>query len=102
MRGSNVERVTPKAWTHLTFTYDGSRGQNGLSLYVNGKAVTNVNDGGGNVELKGDFRNAAPLRLGGGAIAEFRVFNRELRQEEAREVVDGEDELVAVGAFAPR
>ena len=84
MRGSNVERVTPKAWTHLTFTYDGSRGQNGLTLYVNGKAVTNESDGGGNVELKGDFRNPAPLLLGGGAIADFRVFNRELRQEEAR------------------
>src|SRR5262249_26264246 len=84
VRGSNVERITPKAWTHLTFTYDGSGGQNGLSLYVNGKAVTNESDGGGNVELKGDFRNAAPLRLGGGAIAEFRVFNRELRQEEAQ------------------
>jgi hypothetical protein len=84
VRGSNVERLMPKAWTHLTFTYDGSRGQNGLSLYVNGKAVTNESDGGGNVELKGDFRNPAPLRLGGGSIAEFRVFNRELRQEEAQ------------------
>src|SRR5262249_17012693 len=61
VRGSNVERVKPKAWTHLTFTYDGSRGQNGLALYVNGKAVTNLSDAGGNAELKGDFRNAGPL-----------------------------------------
>jgi hypothetical protein len=100
VRGSNVERVKPKSWTHLTFTYDGSRGQNGLSLYVNGKAVTNVNDGGGNVELKGDFKNPAPLKLGGGAVAEFRIFNRELRQEEAQ-ILASWSSIQAAAAKAP-
>ena len=88
VRGGNVERLQPKAWSHLTFTYDGSRGQNGLALYVNGKTVSNVNDGGDAVELKGDIRNGAPVKLGGklagGAIAEFRVYDRALRQEEAQ------------------
>jgi hypothetical protein len=84
VRGSNVERLQPKTWNHLTFTYDGSRGQNGLAFYLNGKTVTNVNDGGDAVELKGDIRNPAPLKLGGGAVAGFRVYDRVLRQEEAQ------------------
>jgi hypothetical protein len=87
IRGSNVERLTPGAWWHLTFTYDGSLGQNGLALFVNGKAVTTEATVGGNAELKGDIRDPAPLRIGslaGGAIADFHVYGRALRQEEAQ------------------
>src|SRR5207302_9585798 len=38
VRGHSIQRLTAKTWTHLAFTYDGSRGQNGLAIYVNGKA----------------------------------------------------------------
>ena len=31
--------IPERAWTHLTFTYDGSRREEGLSLYVNGTEV---------------------------------------------------------------
>lgn len=87
VRGSNVERLKPGVWYHLAFAYDGSRGQNGMALFVNGRALTIEGVGGDNVDLKGDMHNPAPLRVGplaGGAMADFRVYSRALRQEEAR------------------
>jgi hypothetical protein len=90
--------LVENTWTHLTFTYDGSRKEEGLSLYVNGKAapiergaygVQNVNIVR---ELTGALTNDAPLVLGGeggavifpGSLAEFRVFNRVITEHEAQ------------------
>ena len=61
-------------------TYDGSRHQSGLALYLNGRAVPTQGRGNQNIELTGDIGVDAPLMLGkslaGGAIADFRIFNR--------------------------
>jgi hypothetical protein len=63
-------RLPQDTWTHLTFTYDGSRKEDGLSIYVNG--------------------TEAPLLLGSngtaptfkGSIADFQIFNRALTEDE--------------------
>jgi hypothetical protein len=87
-------------WTHLTFTYDGSREEKGLSLYVDGTAVPIQRGayGGQNntvvTELQGTARNDAPLLIGNdgangflnGSIAALQVFDRVLTEEEALEV----------------
>ena len=87
-------------WTHLTFTYDGSRQEQGLSLFVNGNRVP-IERGGYGVQnnnvvaqLEGTLKNDAPLLFGSdgasgfltGSIADFRVFNRVITEEEARRV----------------
>jgi len=76
-------RLKPKTWAHLAFTYDGARGQNGMAIYVNGKRVP-TQKGNEAAELKGDFHNPAPLRIGGSSIADFRVYGRVLREDETR------------------
>ena len=91
-RGRTEDRLDPGTWNHIAFTYDGSRNTAGLGLFVNGKAA--LTEGRGDEkELKGDFRNFAPLRIGsdgrrkdfkGGAIADLRLFARALSEEEAQ------------------
>ncbi len=94
--------LKPGVWYHLTFTYDGSRKQRGMSIYVNGVNMPVERDGGYALEnsyavsaLQGSLKNDAPITLGSaarqeafleGAIGDFRVFNRVLTEEEAREV----------------
>ncbi|MEO7653443.1 MAG: DUF1549 domain-containing protein, partial [Bryobacteraceae bacterium] len=90
VRPSNVQRLKPGVWSHVTYTYDGSRDQGGLALYVNGKVTTNEGKGD-STELKGSIKTEVPLRLGGsrskffpeGAIADFRVYKRALQADEA-------------------
>jgi len=78
-------------WTHITITYDGSREQAGLKMYWNGRQI--VTEGERDRKpLVGGITTTAPLRLGkdgdssfsGGAIGEFRIFNREVDEVEAR------------------
>lgn len=84
-------QLKPGSWNHLAVTYDGSREEAGLGLYVNGKAVTTQVGGDMATRLEGEIRTASPLRLGsdgkryfqGGAMADFRVFSRVISEEEA-------------------
>jgi hypothetical protein len=86
-------------WNHLTFTYDGSRTEDGFALYVNGVRVPiergayGAQDSTIAPQLAASVGNAAPLTLGAaangekglrGSIAEFRVFNRVITEDEAR------------------
>ncbi|MEW5974268.1 MAG: DUF1553 domain-containing protein [Acidobacteriota bacterium] len=88
--GEHLRQLKPGTWNHLVATYDGSRDQAGMALYVNGRAIPVL--GNANVtELSGQIATSKPLRLGsdgkrffeGGAIAEFRIFNRALTADEA-------------------
>ncbi|PWT98413.1 MAG: hypothetical protein C5B51_29410 [Terriglobia bacterium] len=94
--------LAERAWTHLTFTYDGSRKEEGLSLYVNGTAVP-IERGGFGIQnanvtqrLAGTLKNAAPIRFGGegntatfqGSIAGFRIVDRVITEEEAQLLAD--------------
>lgn len=89
-RAEHLRQLKPGTWNHLVVTYDGSRQQDGLALYLNGKSIPAL--GNATVtELRGEIRTGKPLRLGsdgkrffdGGAVAEFRIFNRALSEDEA-------------------
>ncbi len=93
IRGSSARRLKPGAWYQLTFTYDGSREQPGLGLYVDGAAIATEGRGDAITQLTGTLRTKAPLVLGGngkdgffadGAIADLRIFNRVITEEESR------------------
>ncbi len=95
-KGINVvagfaQQLKAGTWNHLVVTYDGSREQAGLALYLNGKAIPTQGGGDQSVQIEGDIHNKAPLRLGsdgkryfqGGAIGDFRVFSRVISEEQA-------------------
>ncbi len=92
IRAGHLEQLKQGSWNTLVFTYDGSREQIGLDMFQNGRAIPTQGRGDQNTKLLGSFRKGLPLRLGNermrylteGAIAEFRVFNRALSEEEAR------------------
>ena len=78
-------------WNHLTFTYDGSRTEDGYAFYLNGirmpieRGSYGAQDSAIAPELKESVRNTAPLTIGAdgerreGARwigGEFRIFNR--------------------------
>ncbi len=86
-------------WNHLTFTYDGSRTEDGYAFYMNGlrmpieRGAYGAQDSTIAPELKESVRNTAPLTLGApangekglaGSIGEFRIFNRVISEDEAR------------------
>ena len=84
-------------WTHVTVTYDGSSRADGLHIYLSGAALEteiikdnltkNITGGGGdNIALGERFRDKG---FTGGAIDEFRVWNRELSPLEAKDIFYG-------------
>ncbi len=91
VRAGHLEQLQIGTWNHLVVTYDGTREVAGMNMYVNGEAV-NAQGGDEIRVLKGSIATKAPLLLGGegkrhfegGAIADFRVFNRALNADEAR------------------
>jgi hypothetical protein len=91
--------VSAGAWNHLTFTYDGSKTENGYAFYMNGvrmpieRGAYGGQDSTIAPELKGTVTNTAAITIGAsrnadkgieGSIAEFRVFDRVISEEEAR------------------
>lgn len=82
----------PNTWYHAVFVYDGSRRQYGLSMYINGEPVHSVGRGDQARVLSGSIATQAPLLFGregeksfeGGAISDFRFFDRALDDEDAR------------------
>jgi hypothetical protein len=88
VKAINTFRLKGGTWNHIFVTYDGGRHRNSLTLYINGKLLlgeeTDVKS------LDGSIRNAGPMRLGsdgkrdfhGGTIQDFRIYRRELDEEE--------------------
>ena len=91
--------VKAGTWNHLTFTYDGSRTENGYAFYMNGvrmpteRGSYGAQDSTIAPELKESVGNMAPITMGAaangekglnGSIGEFRVFSRVISEEEAR------------------
>jgi hypothetical protein len=63
IRIESVQSLPTESWTHVAFTYDGSRTAAGVALYFNGRPVP--------VAVQLDFLNQSfsvkePLRIGGG------------------------------------
>jgi Protein of unknown function (DUF1553)/Protein of unknown function (DUF1549)/Concanavalin A-like lectin/glucanases superfamily/Planctomycete cytochrome C len=90
-RAEHLRQLKPGTWNHLVVTYDGSREQAGMSLYLNGKRILALGNETA-TQLKGEIHTGKPLRLGsdgkrhyqGGAIADFRIFSRALTGDEAQ------------------
>ncbi len=91
--------VKAGTWNHLTFTYDGSRTENGYAVYVNGTRLSTERGSYGAQdstiapELKESVKNTAPITIGAnekgekgieGAVGDFRIFNRVITEEESR------------------
>ena len=88
VRAAHLEQLKQGTWNTIVATYDGSRRQAGLGMYINGRAIPT--QGRGNVvqDLNGDIGVETPLILGKnlaeGAITDLRIFNREVSESEAR------------------
>jgi hypothetical protein len=76
------------AWNHAVITYDGSRKQSGLYLYLNGHSMPPEARANLTAEVPGDIGMDLPLILGkslaDGAISDFRILNRVVTESEAR------------------
>ena len=91
--------VAAGAWNHLTFTYDGSRTEDGFAFYLNGirlpteRGSYGAQDSSVAPRLNESIKTGAPLTIGAaangekgieGSIADFRIFNRVITEDEAR------------------
>ncbi|MEZ5404264.1 MAG: DUF1553 domain-containing protein [Bryobacteraceae bacterium] len=92
LRAGPAEQIEAGQWHHVAVSYDGSRTEMGLSLYVNGRKVDAAGSSKLDSKLEGTIRAPGePLLiggrsrvLGGGAIADFRIYRRAITEEEAR------------------
>ena len=92
--GDNIEiraamdKIEPSTWNSIVVTYDGSRAQSGLDLYLNGRAITTQGRNNPNTKLSGGIGVDDPLILGkslvDGGIADFRIIGRVATEAEAR------------------
>jgi hypothetical protein len=93
--------VTPATWNHFTFTYDGSRKEEGYTFYLNGRPLPLERGSFGGqdsniaINLQGTLKNAAPVTIGAdsagekrfaGSIADFRILGRVVTEDEARTI----------------
>jgi Protein of unknown function (DUF1553)/Protein of unknown function (DUF1549)/Planctomycete cytochrome C/Concanavalin A-like lectin/glucanases superfamily len=91
--------VKAGTWNHLTFTYDGSKTENGYAFYVNGTRLPIERGAYGGQdstiapELKATITNTAAITVGNsrlgdkgieGSVGDFRIFDRVISEEEAR------------------
>jgi hypothetical protein len=91
--------IAAGTWNHLTFTYDGSRKEDGYSFYLNGlrlpieRGSFGAQDSSIAPVLNGSVKNAAPLTFGSDALGEkgleglvgdFRILDRVITEEEAQ------------------
>ena len=94
IRAGHMEQFAQGSWNHIVVTYDASREQAGLGLFLNGHSVPTQGGGDQNVKLLTNIANTQPLRLAkegtrgfqGGKIADFQILNRAISEEEALQV----------------
>ncbi len=84
--------LKPATWYHVIFTYDGSRSEKGLRIYINGNVVPSYGTGEDLAPLETSIRTTEPLYLGnlgkqffeGGAMAGFHVLSRRTDEQDAK------------------
>ncbi len=96
--GDNIEiraaldQIAPSTWNSIVATYDGSRAQAGLDLYLNGRTILTQGRNNANTKLSGGISVDDPLILGkslaDGAIADFRIAGRPVTEAEAQSLSD--------------
>ncbi len=111
--GNSLKVATRKpivagAWTHVAVTYDGSSRASGARVFVNGQVADveivrdglwkDITYGGGEPELAIGYR-FRDAGFKGGAVDEFRVFDRALSPIEVASVAGREDYQKAVQAI---
>jgi hypothetical protein len=88
IRTAHSQQLQHETWNTLVVTYDGSRHQSGLGLFLNGRAVPILSRGLNDPEFAGDIGTDLPVVLGralpDGAISDFRMFNRAASESEVR------------------
>ncbi len=103
IRPNNQYQLEPGSWRHVTVTYDGSGERAGLSIYYNGERMP-FQGSEYFAKLDGQAASDRPVLLGrgfyredgevkprgmpGGAIADVRLYDRELSLEEANVVAN--------------
>jgi hypothetical protein len=99
--------VEPDRWTHVTLTYDGSSRADGMRIFVNGElartevirdCLTKDITYGGEPDLAIGYR-FRDSGFKGGAVDDFRVFNRQLTPLEAARLAGIEREPSEADAF---
>ncbi len=115
IRPNNQYQLEPGTWLHITVTYDGSGERAGLSIYSNGEHMP-FQGSEYFAKLDGAIAGGLPLRLGrgfysddeevksrglpGGAVADVRMYDREISAQEAYLVANW-PELAVARAKAP-
>jgi mono/diheme cytochrome c family protein len=83
-----MDKIEPATWNSIVVSYDGSRAQSGLDLYLNGRGIATQGRNNANTKLSGGIGVDDPLILGkslvDGAIADFRIIGRVATEAEAR------------------
>jgi Protein of unknown function (DUF1553)/Concanavalin A-like lectin/glucanases superfamily len=92
VRAADARDVLPGTWNQLVGTYDGSRNQTGMMLYLNGKPAVLAGLGARTAKLNGSIETDESVVLGrnlvGGAVSEFHFYHRVLTEEEANLLSD--------------
>ena len=105
IRAAHNHALQHETWNSAVFTYDGSRHESGLGLYLNGRAVPILSRGLNDPDFAGDLGTDATLTLGrafpDGAISDFRVFNRAVTESEVRLLTDWPAIQIALASDAP-
>jgi hypothetical protein len=100
-----LDEIRPATWNYIVATYDGSRAQSGLELYLNGQAIATQGRNNANTKLNGGISVDDPLTLGkslaDGAIADFRMADRVITKSEAQLWSDGELARFLLHDYAP-
>ena len=88
VRAADAGGLLPGTWNELVGTYDGSRNQTGMMLYLNGRSVVLVGLGARTGRLSGSIETDENIVLGkslaGGAVSEFHLYHRVLSQGDAK------------------
>ena len=103
IRPNNQYQLTPEEWKHVTVTYDGSGERSGLSIYYDGERMP-FQGSEYFAKLNGALRSDRPILLArgyytdndetkhrgmsGGALADVRLYDRELSVEEANVIAN--------------
>ena len=86
-RAADSGTLLPGTWNQFVGTYDGSRNQSGMMIYLNGRPLVLAGLGARTGRLNGSLETDENIVLGkslvGGGVSEFHIYRRLLSQSEA-------------------